>query len=208
MSQLISDLTLASLPVNRSTVFEVEIPGSPGGSYKHTLQDVVDEVVNSTENDNVIVQAIRDLLGAGSNITLTYDGSPRKLYIAASGGSSVSHSTGATWLKGSGAVSVPVNDVAWYAKSARTITGVTVLTQGGNGSCVIDIWKKAIGSYPPTVSDSICASAKPTISGAKTYVDTTLTGWTTTVNAGDTLQFHLESTSTFTYIAIQLHFST
>lgn len=115
-------------------------------------------------------------------------------------------SVGATWVS-STALVAPINYVPVYIKRARTIVGVSLLTLGGSGSCVVDIWKIPVGSYPPTGANSICASSKPTISGGVTYVDTTLTGWTTSVAAGDTLVFTLSSTSTFTLIAASLHFS-
>lgn len=111
-----------------------------------------------------------------------------------------------TWVSSTGALTAAVNDIPIYFKRARTIVGVSLVTLGGVGSCVVDIWKVAVGSYPPVVGNSICASAKPTIAAGRTYVDTTLTGWTTAVAAGDTMMLHVQSTSTFTLIAIKLHF--
>jgi hypothetical protein len=86
---------------------------------------------------------------------------------------------------------------------ACTITGVTVLADA-TGSAVIDIWKDTYGNYPPTVADTITASAKPTLSSAVKYNDTTLTGWTTAISAGDTLRFNLDSVTTITRLAIIL----
>lgn len=114
---------------------------------------------------------------------------------------------GATWVRGIGVIAVPVNTVPVYVRTARTIMGASIVTEGGVGSCVVDIWKKAIGSYPPTSADSICGSSKPTISAGKTYTDTALTGWTIAVAAGDVLMFSLTSSSVFTMIAVQLQFS-
>lgn len=113
---------------------------------------------------------------------------------------------GATWVSTLPLV-VPINNVPVYIKRAKTIVGVSLLTNGGVGSCVVDIWKTPVGSYPPTVANSICAAALPTIIGGRAYVDTTLTGWTTAVAAGDTLVFSLVSSATFTLIAARLHFS-
>jgi len=112
---------------------------------------------------------------------------------------------GASWAGPSnGAVALPIPDIPVFCPVGGTITRVTVLTRGGTGSCVIDIWKIAYGSYPPTVSNSITASAKPTISSGIKYQDAVLTGWTKTITAGDTLMFNLTSTSTFTFITIIL----
>lgn len=101
-------------------------------------------------------------------------------------------------------VATPVNDVAITIPIDCVIMSVTLLTRGGNGSCVVDIWKDTYANYPPDVTDTITAAAKPTISGGTKYRDSTLTGWVTAVVAGDTLIFHLESSATFTYIGISL----
>ncbi|HEY1170226.1 MAG TPA: hypothetical protein VGH19_02545 [Verrucomicrobiae bacterium] len=84
-----------------------------------------------------------------------------------------------------------------------TITGVTVLADQ-TGSAVIDIWKDVYASYPPTGADSITASAKPTISSAVKTKDTTLTGWTTAVNAGDILAFNVDSIATIQRLTISI----
>lgn len=75
-----------------------------------------------------------------------------------------------------------------------TITKSSLL---GNtaGSIVVDIWKDTYANFPPTVADSICASAKPTLSSATKSEDSTLTGWTTSISAGDVLMFKIDSVS-------------
>lgn len=90
-----------------------------------------------------------------------------------------------------------------YVPFACTITAVTMLADQ-SGSCVVDIWKDTYANYPPTVADSITASAKPTISSATKSQDSTLTGWTTSISAGDTLRFNIDSNSTITRLALTL----
>lgn len=86
---------------------------------------------------------------------------------------------------------------------AMTLTGVTILADQ-SGSAVIDIWKDTYANFPPTVLDTITASAKPTISSAVKTKDTTLTGWTTSVSAGDILAFNVDSASTVQRLTIAL----
>jgi hypothetical protein len=69
---------------------------------------------------------------------------------------------------------------------------------------VLDIWKHPYSTYPPSSADSICAAAKPTISSSNKYSDSTLTGWTTALSAGDTLLVNLQSSSVFTAITLFL----
>ena len=86
---------------------------------------------------------------------------------------------------------------------ACTITGVTLLADQ-TGSAVVDIWKDTYANYPPTDADSIAAAALPTISSTTKYNDTTLTGWTTSISAGDTLRFNLDSVTDISRLMIKL----
>lgn len=88
-----------------------------------------------------------------------------------------------------------------------TITGARLLSTDASatsGSIVIDIWKDTYANYPPTVADTITAAAKPTLSSATKSDDTTLTGWTTSVTAGDILGFKVDSATTVTKVTLQL----
>lgn len=88
---------------------------------------------------------------------------------------------------------------------AGTIVAATVLALDNlTGSIVIDIWKDTYANHPPTVADTITASAKPTVSSAVKSTDTTLTGWTTSVAAGDVLFFNVDSVSTFQRVLVSL----
>jgi hypothetical protein len=157
-----------------------------------------------TEDDESATLPNSRRLVAGSNITFN-DAVPNVRTISATVPTATPSPRGATWVRSGLAIAVPVNKVSIYFPTAATINGVVVLTQGGTGSCVVNIKKAAYASYPPT--SSICASAKPTISSAIKYLDTTLTGWTTAISAGDVLLFELESSSTFTVVHCYLTFA-
>lgn len=111
---------------------------------------------------------------------------------------------GATWVRGSGQINTPVNDVDIYIPEALEIRQAIILTEGGTGSCVIDIWKDTYANFPPTDSDSITGGNEPEISSGTSYSDPTLSGWTTALAAGDVVRFHLDSSVTFTRISIFL----
>lgn len=81
---------------------------------------------------------------------------------------------------------------------AGTIVQATVLLDQ-SGSIVIDVWKDTYANYPPTDADSITAAAPPTVSAPATKSqDATLTGWTTSIAAGDILGFNVDSITTAT----------
>lgn len=107
---------------------------------------------------------------------------------------------GANFVSFDGALTTPVGKVSKYMGYAGTILGVAILTEGGNGDCVVDIYKDSYANYPPNISDSITAAAKPTITTGTKYLDTTLTGWTKSIAAGDVLRFNLDSVAVFTSI--------
>jgi hypothetical protein len=86
---------------------------------------------------------------------------------------------------------------------ACTINKVTLLADQ-TGSIVVDIWKVPFASYPATVTNTITAGNKPTISASTKGQLLTLTGWTTSIAVGDCLRFNVDSTATLTRVAICL----
>jgi hypothetical protein len=84
-----------------------------------------------------------------------------------------------------------------------TITKVTLLADQ-SGSIVIDIWKDTYANFPPTDADSITASAPPTITTATKSQDGTLSGWTTSITAGDILRFNVDSITDIQRVTLTL----
>jgi hypothetical protein len=74
------------------------------------------------------------------------------------------------------------------------IVRVTLLANA-SGNMVVDIWNDTYANFPPTVADTICAAAKPTLSTAQKYEDTTLTGWNRNLTEGSVLGFNVDSAS-------------
>lgn len=75
---------------------------------------------------------------------------------------------------------------------AATITKWSLLADQ-SGSIVVDLWKDTYANYPPVIGDVITASAKPTISASTKGQSSTLTGWTTSVAAGDVIRINVNS---------------
>lgn len=92
-----------------------------------------------------------------------------------------------------GAIEIPFNCTI----NRWTITADQV------GSVQIDINKSTYSGYPTTTS--ITASATPAISSAQKAQSSTLTGWTTSISAGDILEFEVDGTpSAITLATISL----
>jgi len=86
---------------------------------------------------------------------------------------------------------------------ACTIERVTLLADQ-SGSIVIDIWKDTYANFPPDDTDSITASAPPTITTDTDSEDDTLTDWTVEVTAGDILAFNVDSITTIERVTLAL----
>lgn len=84
---------------------------------------------------------------------------------------------------------------------ACTIVGWTLLGDQ-SGSIAIDIKKSTYASFPTT--SSIVASAAPSITTAQKNTSTTLTGWTTSISAGDVVEISVTSVTSLTRCVIQL----
>lgn len=83
------------------------------------------------------------------------------------------------------------------------ITGWTLLADTV-GSVVVDIWKCPYANYPPGVANTITGSAKPTLTTAVKAQSSTLSGWTTTITAGDILRFVVDTVDTVIRVTLSL----
>lgn len=82
-----------------------------------------------------------------------------------------------------------------------TIASWTILGDV-SGSIVVDVKKSTYSGFPTT--SSIAASALPTLSSAQKNQNTTLTGWTVAVAAGDVIEFNVSSVTTVTRVTVSL----
>jgi len=71
-------------------------------------------------------------------------------------------------------------------------------------SIVLDIWKDMYANFPPTVADTITASAKPTLVTTNKSEDLTLTGWTKTFLRGDHFTINVDSNTGCTGAVLSL----
>ena len=95
-----------------------------------------------------------------------------------------------------GYVKIPVNSVL----TSWDVVGDV------SGSIIVDVWKDTYANFPPTIADTISGSAtKVTLAGAQTGQNTTLTGWTTTLNKGDWLAYYVSSASAVKQVTVSLN---
>ena len=185
------------------SVYGTNIPAGKllvNGVYKFTYDSTDDAwIVNgyvgdtfATDNpDLAAIEAIAGTAGVArktaANTWSLDDGTTNLVFIIDNNGTAIT-----TGIKGD--LQIPY---------ACTILGNTALADQ-SGSIVVDVWKDTYANYPPTDADSITASAPITISSATKSTDSTLTGWTTSVTAGDVLRFNVDSITTITRVCIMI----
>lgn len=86
---------------------------------------------------------------------------------------------------------------------ACTIQKATLLADQST-TTTIDVWKDTFANFPPTDADSITASAQVATSAADSSEDATLTGWTTSISAGDILRFNVDANDNATRVTVSL----
>lgn len=143
----------------------------------------------------------------GTNITATVADNAGTnsidITLAASNGPAATTAVGIT-VNGFGVALLPGFKGYTVVPFTGTIVGWDLVADQ-SGSCVFDVWKRA-GAIP-TVAHTITASAKPTLSSQQLVESTTLTGWTTSVTAGDVIGFNLDSSSTITSATLNIRIS-
>jgi hypothetical protein len=121
-------------------------------------------------------------------------------------GSGLQRVIGITIDGGGSVISTGVKGFA-SAQFSGTITKWRLLSTDASstvGSIVIDVWKDTYANYPPTVADTITASAKPTLSSVNKNEDSILTGWSTSVTDGDVFGFKVDSATTVTRVTLEI----
>ena len=165
------------------------------GSATQVAQVTFDAKGRATTAANVTIAGVAPGGSAGGDLTGTYPNPTMAVntkvvsipFIIDGGG--VAITTGQK-----GFLQIPFN---------CTINEVDMFTDQ-TGSIVVDIWKTSYAGFPPAVGNTITAAAKPTISAAQKSQNATLTGWTTTITAGDVLAYNVDSAATVTRLTITL----
>jgi hypothetical protein len=103
----------------------------------------------------------------------------------------ITHTPTAIWGDGFTASSVKAGTTSYVRVPYGGVIVSWSVIANAACSCVLDVWK--LNAALPTVSNTITALAKPSLSSATTASSSTLTGWTTAVVDGDVFGFNLVS---------------
>lgn len=156
------------------------------------------KVQQSVTKDASGLKLSGDSASPGNNMVYGTNGSGVKGWKADPAGGSRTDSIGVT-IDGGGSAFTTGSKGFREFPEACTITGWTILGDV-SGSCVVDVRRCTYSGYPTTAS--IAGSEKPTLSSSVKNQDLTLTTWTTSIAAGDILEFVVDSVSTLTRVQL------
>jgi hypothetical protein len=168
---------------SRWILFQLTSIASPSGYRNLTVVPIDSSATNPFANGDALVLSFTRTGDAGPISAVT-----SALECVIDGGGAVI----TTGVKGD--LEVPFNCTI---NSARMFADQS-------GSIVVNVWKDTYANFPPVVGDKITASAPPTITADDQSQDSTLTGWTTTLSAGDVLRFNVDSVSSITRVTLSL----
>jgi hypothetical protein len=199
-----AEFTVASAPVDQGTYAEVPVTHLAHGSVALATQAVLVRITTPASAP-VSHHATHEAGGSDALAVTALAGYPGlTTQVLRGDGTWTNRLSVVGYVLDEGGTVLTPGLKGWIAVPfAATIVGVTLLADV-SGSIVVDVWKDSYANYPPTVADSICASAKPTLASAIKSQDPTLTGWTTSITGGDVLAFHVDSAATVTRVAISL----
>lgn len=126
----------------------------------------------------------------GAGLSETYDGGDDTLTVVVA---VVGVVTGLSAPIGNGSdvIATSEPETVVVVPFAATITAAS-LDADQSGDLEVE-WERAASGTPTTFA-SLTASAPPTLSSAQSVTDTTLTGWTTSLAAGDRLRLTVTGT--------------
>ena len=142
--------------------------------------------------------------GTSVSATTFYSGSTNLNHLL--GGTTTQLSSGGISFSMDGGSSVISTGQKGYiiAPYSGTITSWTIISHE-TGDIVVDVWKAPYASFPPTVSDTIAGSEKPTLSSSNKNQDNNLTTWTTSFDSGDIFTINVDSVSTVKKVTLILN---
>jgi hypothetical protein len=186
--------TFSAQPATAGTQFGLDITNTDSASHTITIPS------SRSAAQNAVITAFALPAGATAFLTWKWDGTTYHLF-GETGLGEVSAIVFTIDGGGSGISTGVKGDIV--VPYACTIQDWTLIADQ-SGSIVLDVWKDTYANFPPTVADTITAAAKPTLSAASKAQNTTLTGWTKTVAAGDIFRINVDSASGVTRVTLAM----
>lgn len=191
LNSFVADDLINKLNIN--DIISIQDLTNTGKWIKYKILGIIDEAVSATFNVEFIT-LLNSGIVSSNTCKIKFIEIP---YVSAT-------ETGSYGITIDGSGSVITTGVKGYLiiPYGYTITGWSIIGDT-TGSIVFDIWKN--NSTIPTITDTITASAKPTLSSQQFLSSTTLTGWTTSGLANDKIIISVNSVSTLTKVTLTIN---
>lgn len=185
--------------LNPMTTLGDVIVGDTGGAPIRLGIGATDQVLGELAGVPAYVDRVIEVQ-AGTNVTVdTTD--PMRPIINATGGASFSEGAIGATFDGGGAALTPGVFTDVFVPFNCTIVGATLLADT-TGNLVVSVLADPYASFPPTTD--LAPTTPPTISGSDKSQDTTLSGWSTAIAAGDVVRLGVVSCSSITRATLSL----
>lgn len=190
----LSDVDLTTVPPTSGDALVFDgtdwVPGAVLSNPMTTEGDIIVADVGGVP-DRLPIGAVGEVLTVLPGPVLGY---------AAGGGASGNGAIGATF-DGGGAALTPGVFTDVFVPFNCTIVGATLLADT-TGNLVVSVLADPYASFPPTTD--LAPTTPPTITASDKSQDTTLSGWSTAITAGDVVRLGVVSCSSITRATLSL----
>lgn len=172
-----------------------------GGKTVITIPGVAGSAYDTIEEDGTPLTQRTTLNFVGAGVTCTDDAGNTRTECDIPGGGAGLHVI--TFVIDGGGSAINTGDLNLFPTANYDCTiNRTDISADVSGSITVDIWKDA-GAIP-TAADKISASAPVTLSSAQLNQNGSITGWSTSVSAGDVFGATVATATTVTRVTIQI----
>lgn len=158
-------------------------------------------VINFNNGDVLVTHSANTLAFTGASSGYTFDANVATTGTFTKNGNDVTVGTINYVIDGGGSAITTGSKGFVEIPFACTVNDWTIVADQ-SGSIVVDVKRATYSNFPTTAS--IAGSEKPTLSSVQKNQDTSLSTWTTSIAAGDILEFVVDSATTVQRVTLAL----
>lgn len=158
-------------------------------------------VINFDNGDVLVTHSTNTLAFTGASSGYTFDANVATTGTFTKNGNDVTVGTVTYVIDGGGATITTGSKGFLQIPFACTVNNWTIVADQ-SGSIVVDVKRATYSDFPTTAS--IAGSEKPTLSSVQKNQDLNLSSWTTSIAAGDVLEFVVDSATTVQRVTLAL----
>jgi hypothetical protein len=158
-------------------------------------------VINFANGDVLVTHSSNTLAFTGASSGYTFDANVATTGTFTKNGNDVTVGTVTYVIDGGGSTITTGSKGFLQIPFACTVNNWTIVADQ-SGSIVVDVKRSTYSGFPTT--SSIAGSEKPTLSSVQKNQDLSLSTWTTSIAAGDILEFNVDSVTTVQRVTLAL----